>query len=215
MGLVIILEGIVCSGKTSLWNDLKKEYPKFVYFEEAAKLLSEQGHQLGNKTNTRTEDVLLDVYIRDFLEARERSDEGNICILDRSYLSKLTYDFVRMFQTDFDDWTLVDTMNNIREFVKPEKPTAYIYLDLDIKEAMRRSQKKRYELQTTLDEFWFLQLKNVYELLFRSLEKDVRIERIDANNSYDIVKEKVFVFIEQLLCEYSLYKNYDIRTVSV
>lgn len=203
--MIIVLEGAVCAGKTSIWKDLQKEYPEFVYFEEVAKVLADQGYQLGNESNARTEDCLLEVYMNDFQEAHRRSvEENSICVLDRSYISKLTYDFVRMFETSFDDWSLINSINVIKDVLKHSRPDVYIYLDLDIEEATRRSLEKKRELQTTLDRFWFKQLKNAYELFFSSIDSIVPIRRIDANEKYDNVKENVIALIKQLLREQSL-----------
>ena len=182
--MIIAIEGIDGSGKTTIANFLKKELERLGYKVE---LLKEPGDSVWGKKlkNSLRKRLPPDEELKLFILDRKYNVEkfilpalksGRVVILDRYYYSTLAYQGALGFD--------INSIKKQNESFAP-KPDLVIILDVDPSKATTRIKKKR-----ELNEFERIDYLNKVRKLFLSI-KDDNIVVVNANKDLESVKDEV------------------------
>jgi len=193
-GLLVSVEGIDGSGKTTLCKNIVK---KFKQKGVNVYLTKEPGdNPIGVLHRSLSKDLTVSPYVRALISSANRYYEndlikqllnlGYLVISDRYYLSGLAYHHA--------DGVSMDWYASVNE--KVLKPHLVLFLDIDLKVALLRLGKSR--------DFWdrndFLgRVKKSYELAIDYLSKSgVQIKRLDGNSTQEEVMMKAYDIIEDM-----------------
>lgn len=170
--MIIVLEGITCSGKTTYFELLKKDYPEFVFMPEVATILARKGYEIAERTSEETEKKIIEAYIENHIEAVEQSKKGKICVFDRNYISALTYSYVRWIQSGFTDGIIKMQAEKIQELKKEyDAPDYYIHLMVGASTAVSRTYKRNDpSIATNLDPTFLTLMEKFYSQIMHNLE---------------------------------------------
>jgi len=184
--MLVTLEGLDGSGKTTVWNALVDDYPDAVHTREPTE--SWYGEAVYRSITDETADPLAELFLytadhADHLSrvVRPALTEGRLVISDRYSDSRYAYQGA----------TLVDELDRPMEYVQSihepftRTPDLTFYLDIDPETAAERSGKtNKFEQADYLE-----QVSNNYEQLIANDPE--RFVRVDATRSPEAVCERV------------------------
>lgn len=204
VGQVIVIEGLTGAGKSIIFDRLKSIYPQFDFFGEVATSLAKQGCKLGDQTEDKTEQILIDRYIELSRQVSKSKSQGKICILDRNHISKLTYDYVHGISVgNFS--RLIEALSAFEQCVRPD---CYIQLKIDSVVAHNRIAAKDVNLRTNYTIKKLRLLQDSYIPIFLFKEKHIPIIVDTTTLSISDVLSEVKDIIDQFLQkENKVYSN--------
>ncbi len=196
LGKCFALEGLECSGKTTLFKNLQKKYTNTnVAFipEAAAHFFNKYENNLNG--NSAVEVGFMTFNAIAFDKAYTCINEGYNVIFDRSWLCQLVYSQARtLLNADYNFNTKY--IEYQEEFFKDYYPevfenTIVVYLDLPMDIILNRKSKSisRHPNQQKFDEEWLKKVYTIYKSRLSKAQKDgVKVEII---NSYKPIEEVV------------------------
>lgn len=179
--MLITLEGIDGSGKTSTWEELQNTFPDFVFTREPTNTW--YGDSVYRSVEDDDSDSLAELLLytadhRNHLESviEPAIANGNVVISDRYYDSRCAYQAV----------TLSDTLENPLDYIQSihhpwtRIPDKTIFLDVKPKTSVERSEKaNKFEQVNYLD--------NVYRQYKRIIDENPdRFVVVDSSEGRDI-----------------------------
>jgi dTMP kinase len=184
--MLVTLEGLDGSGKTTVWNALGDAYPDAVHTREPTE--SWYGEAVYRSINEESADPLAELFLytadhADHLSrvVRPALSEGTLVISDRYSDSRYAYQGATLAGQ------LDEPMAYIQSIHEPftRRPDLTFYLDLDPETAAERSGKtNKFEQATYLE-----QVRDNYEQL---IDADPgRFVRVDATQSPEDVSEQI------------------------
>ncbi|WP_135853750.1 dTMP kinase [Halorussus salinus] len=194
--MLITLEGLDGSGKTTVWEVLREEFPEFVFTHEPTDTW------YGEAVNRSMEDDDTDPLAELFLftadhaahlseTVRPALDEGKVVVSDRYSDSRYAYQAVSI------EGAVKRPLEYIRGVHQPwtRPPDATLYFDVDPETGAARSgATNKFEQAAFLS-----QVESNYERL-RNAEPE-RFVRIDASRSPEEVIDSAVDVVERLLSE--------------
>ncbi|MGZ0746603.1 dTMP kinase [Haloparvum sp. AD34] len=193
--MLITLEGLDGSGKTTVWEALHSSHPDAVFTREPTDTW--YGEAVYRSIETDDADPLAELFLytadhaahlADTIEPALANDE--LVISDRYSDSRYAYQAATLAETDLD--RPLEYIRGIHQaFTRP--PDATIYLDLDVETAVDRSgATNKFEQRAHLEA-----VKENYERLV-SAEPE-RFVRVDATQPPEVVIDHVENAIDNLL----------------
>ena len=188
----INFEGIDNSGKTTLVNDIKKEFSETIPVYVTRELTTDVGIIIRKKLESNTMDsyekVLLfaaDRQQRYLKEMKGKLETRCIFLSDRWFFSAIAYRCAE--DSSIEDYVI--QTNKI--FIKPE---ITFYIDITASESIKRvaSSDKTYYNESFLDK-----AREVY----LSLVEKFNFIKIDGMRDYNSVKEEVFFSVNKVITE--------------
>lgn len=186
--MIIVFEGLSCSGKTTLIKSLKKDQKSVCFIDELP---------LNRSDNNPIDTNFCQINDEKKSElAMELDSEDKIVLVDRSYVSTLAYEFIKYKIYDKTEMYL-DTLNWYFSGIvtgKLIKPDKYVYIDVDEKTALRRaSENGRLQLNFA----WYTAPKHAiefYDAFYNFIEPDVPLLKIDGTLSTNVQKDLFWKF---------------------
>ncbi|MES3161272.1 MAG: dTMP kinase [Halorubrum sp.] len=187
--MLITLEGLDGSGKTTVWEALHDVYPDAVFTREPTD--SWYGDAVARSIEDEDADPLAELFLytadhADHLAntVRPALDNGSLVVSDRYSDSRFAYQAASLSASDADVTRPLEYIRGIhRAFSRP--PDATIYLDLDAKTAAERSGRtNKFEHGGYLST-----VRENYERLVEA--EPERFVRVDATQSPEVVIETV------------------------
>lgn len=168
--MIIVIEGIPGSGKTSLQKHLSKELGLFSIPEVLIK------KQTKNIPNARMQQQKW--FWENDMRKIELALKKKKAVLDRNYVSTLGYNW-----SIPDNEPLYKKLLNlyIKNINKIKKPDCYIYLDVPVKLSLKRKNRLNSKTDEWTDKKFLINYKKFYNFFFSSLEKEIQIIRVDAS----------------------------------
>ncbi|WP_423750723.1 dTMP kinase [Salinirarus marinus] len=192
--MLVTLEGLDGSGKTSIWEVLHESYPDAVFTKEPTE--SWYGEAVLRSVDDDDADPLAELFLytadhADHLSrvVRPALDEGALVISDRYSDSRFAYQAATLSATDVDR-----PLEYVREIhaAFSRTPDATIYFDVDPETAVDRSgATNKFEQLDYLRE-----VRSNYERLIAA-EPD-RFHRVDATQPLADVVDDVLALVERL-----------------
>lgn len=190
--MIIIIDGVVGAGKTTLAEKLGEVLNIPVYFE----LQSQTTYNLLEefyKDKKRWSFALQVHFLNErFRMIKEIHDKG-IGILDRSIFgdrifASMLYEDGYMTKDEFD--TYYSLLNNILQYVS--NPDILLYIDCDLETAMERIDIRGREMEQLVDEYYWKRLNEKYTDWYKeyNLSKKIGIDAksYHPKNEGDIIK---------------------------
>lgn len=195
--MLVTLEGLDGSGKTTAWESLADRYPDAVFTREPT--TSWYGEAVSRSINTDSADSIAELFLytadhADHLSRviRPALAEDSLVISDRYSDSRYAYQGATLAESRIEE--PMAYVQSIHEpFTRP--PDLTIYLDIDPETAAARSGKTNKFEQTT----YLQQVADNYDQLIAA-EPD-RFVRIDATQSPETVCEQVAAAIDEARSE--------------
>lgn len=199
---MIVVDGVVGAGKSTLANILVKEWG-FTLFEEpvANNPILEKFYHDRKRYSFSLQVFFLNQRFRHIKEASKLTN----AVLDRSIygdviFAKMIYDCGEMTTEEFDLY--VDLYENMIEHCKP--PKLMIYLEISVDEAIRRIQKRGREYEQMVEREYWEQLNRCYSDYFRQYSFSpllkINVDQLDfENNESD--RKYVLSLIDRKLSE--------------
>jgi dTMP kinase len=192
--MLVTLEGLDGSGKTSLWEVLRESYPDAVFTREPTE--SWYGEAVMRSVGDEDADPLAELFLytadhADHLSrvVRPALDEGKLVVSDRYSDSRFAYQAATLASTDVDA-PLAYVRDIHAAFSRP--PDATIYFDVDPETAVERSgATNKFE---QLD--YLRDVRANYERLIA--DDPDRFHRVDATQSLSDVVDDVLSLAERL-----------------
>jgi dTMP kinase len=193
--MLVTLEGLDGSGKTTVWESLREVYPDAVFTREPTD--SWYGEAVARSIDTDDADPLAELFLytadhADHLSrvVRPALADGNLVVSDRYSDSRYAYQGATLADSAVDD--PLDYIQSVHEpFTR--QPDLTVYLDIDPETAAERSGKTNKFEQTDYLE----RVRANYERLIDSDPE--RFVRVDATQSPDTVFEAVADRIDDAL----------------
>jgi len=193
--MLLTLEGLDGSGKTTAWRALRDRYPSAVFTREPTD--SWYGEAVARSIDADDADPLAELFLytadhADHLNrvVRPALDDGSLVVSDRYSDSRIAYQAATLADSPIDD-----PFDYVRSIHEPfsRKPDATLYFDLDPETAAERSGgTNKFE---RVDH-----LRAVREQYERLLAADLeRFVRIDAAQSRAAVLDDVMTAVERLV----------------
>ncbi len=188
----INFEGIDNSGKTTLVDDIKKDFFETIPVYVTKELTTDVGlmirKKLGSNTMDSYEKVLLfaaDRQQRYLEEMKEKLKTRCLFLSDRWFFSAIAYRCAE--DPSIEDYV----MQTNRIFIKPE---ITFYIDITASESIKRvaSSDKTYYNESFLDK-----AREVY----LSLVEKFNFIKIDGMRDYNLVREEVFRSVNKIITE--------------
>ena len=184
--MLVTLEGLDGSGKTTVWNSLNDDYPDAVCTREPTN--SWYGEAVYRSINEETADPLAELFLYTADHANHLSDrirpaleDGKLVISDRYSDSRYAYQGATL-EDEVDE-----PMAYIQSIHEPftRRPDLTFYLDIDPETAAERSGKtNKFEQATYLET-----VRDNYEQLIAADPE--RFVRVDASQSPKAVYEQI------------------------
>jgi dTMP kinase len=192
------LEGLDGSGKSTVVEAIKEEYPNAVATAEPSELWT--GKQVRKCLSDKSVEPLTDFYffmgdrVQHIEETVRPADEqGKLVVSDRYTDSTRAYQPIALGQSDhFDSQTAAKLF--IEQTMAPwdYEPDMTIYLDISVDTALERCDEgEKYEKREFLE-----QVKENYDALVES--ESERFIVIDGEQSKDAVKREVLSYLDLL-----------------
>ncbi len=196
--MLVTLEGLDGSGKTTVVDALARDFPEAVRTREPTD--SWYGEAVNRSIDNDTADPLAELFLYVADHAAHLSEvvlpalqEESLVISDRYSDSRYAYQGVTLSNTDLDD-----PMAYIQSIHEPftRKPDLTFYLDIDPQTAARRSGRtNKFEQACYLEE-----VRQNYEQLINA--EPSRFVRIDATQPVETVFQRID---QQIMSEISQY----------
>lgn len=190
-GKFFALEGLECSGKTTLFNALKNELKdkNVVFIEEAAWRFSKLSPEIYKDKESMEIAYMLDNAIT--IHGVDRLIKKNMnAIMDRSWICQLVYAKTRKQLNSRYNFNIsyIEKHEKILGFLYPEalKDTVVIYLDLSIASILRRGEEsnKNHHRKEEFNEEWLKTARAYYKKNLEKLIKiGIKVEYINAEKS--------------------------------
>jgi thymidylate kinase len=195
LGKCFALEGLECSGKTTLFKHLQKKYTNtnIAFIPEAAAHFFDK-YETNLNGNSAVEVGFMTFNAIAFDKAYTCMNEGYNVIFDRSWLCQLVYSQARaLLNADYNFNTKY--IEYQEEFFKDYYPevfenTIVVYLDLPIDAILKRKSKSisRHPSQQKFDEEWLKKVYEIYKARLNNAQKDgIEIEIINSNKPVEEV----------------------------
>ncbi len=189
LGKCFALEGLECSGKTTLFNHLQKKYANtnIAFIPEAAAHFFDK-YETNLNGNSAVEVGFMTYNSIAFDKAYTSINEGYNVIFDRSWLCQLVYSQARaLLNSDYNFNTKY--IEYQEEFFKDYYPevfenTIVVYLDLPIDAILKRKFKStnRHPNQQKFDMEWLNNVYMIYENRLNKAQKaGLKVEIINSD----------------------------------
>lgn len=197
LGKCFALEGLECSGKTTLFNHLKTKYDNtnIAFIPEAAAQFFDK-YETNINGNVAVEVGFMTFNAIAFDKACSCINKGYNVILDRSWLCQLVYSQARaLFNPDYDfNINYIKYQEEIFKDYFPEifENAIVVYLDLPIDSILERQSAStcRHPNQQNFDEKWLRKVYDLYKVRLKNAEKNgIIIEIIDSNRGIEKVAQ--------------------------
>lgn len=189
LGKCFALEGLECSGKTTLFKHLQKKYTNtnIAFIPEAAAHFFDK-YETNLNGNSAVEVGFMTFNAIAFDKAYTCINEGYNVIFDRSWLCQLVYSQARaLLNVDYNFNTKY--IEYQEEFFKDYYPevfenTIVVYLDLPIDTILKRKSKSisRHPNQQKFDEEWLKKVNVIYKNRLNKAQKaGLKVEIINSD----------------------------------
>jgi dTMP kinase len=193
--MLITLEGLDGSGKTTAWRALRDHHPEAVFTREPTD--SWYGEAVARSIDDDDADPLAELFLymadhADHLDRviRPALDDGSLVVSDRYTDSRVAYQAATLA-----DSSIPDPFEYVRSIHAPvsRPPDATLYLDVDPETAAERSGRtNKFERVA--------HLRTVSDGYERLLDADPeRFVRIDAQRPRDVVVDDVTAAVDRLI----------------
>jgi len=192
--MLLTLEGLDGSGKTTAWRALRDRYPSAVFTREPTD--SWYGDAVYRSIDDDDADPLAELFLytadhADHLSrvVRPALDEGSLVVSDRYSDSRIAYQAATLA-----DSPLADPFEYVRDLHEPfsRSPDATLFLDVDPETAAERSgETNKFERADYLRD-----VRAQYERLIDADPE--RFVRIDATQTREAVLNDVFAAVDRL-----------------
>lgn len=201
-GSLVTIEGIDKSGKTTVLNELKQQFPNAVFTKEPNdnEWTGAEVRDVLEGRSSASEFATFAMFLADHLNHIEtvigpELSDGNLVVCDRYIDSRYAYQQVSLEDTVESDDSL-DWVQSLHEgeYTSTIKPDLTILLDISVEESMRRKgddPAERFEKKEFLTK-----VRDNYRRL--SVEESERFVVIDAEQSKERVKTEVTESIKNL-----------------
>lgn len=191
LGKCFALEGLECSGKTTLFKHLQKKYTNtnIAFIPEAAAHFFDK-YETNLNGNSAVEVGFMTFNAIAFDKAYTCINEGYNVIFDRSWLCQLVYSQARaLLNVDYNFNTKY--IEYQEEFFKDYYPevfenTIVVYLDLPIDSILKRKSKSttRHPNQQKFDKEWLKKVDVIYKNRLNKAQKaGLKVEIINSDKS--------------------------------
>lgn len=219
LGKCFALEGLECSGKTTLFTHLQKKYANtnIAFIPEAAAHFFDK-YETNLNGNSAVEVGFMTYNAIAFDKAYACINEGYNVIFDRSWLCQLVYSQARALLND--DYNFNTKYIEFQEeFFKDYYPevfenTIVVYLDLPTDAILKRKSKSisRHLNQQKFDEEWLKKVYEIYKDRLSNAQKDgIEIEIINSDKPI----EGVAMDFDQLFRKYALNITYNSKSKTI
>ncbi len=207
IGKCFALEGLECSGKTTLFKHLQKKYrnTNTAFIPEAAAHFFDK-YETNVNGNSAVEIGFMTFNAIAFDKAYTCIKEGYNVIFDRSWLCQLVYSRARVLLNEDYNFN-TKYVEYQEEFFKDYYPevfenTIVVYLDLPIDIILNRKSKStsRHPNQQIFDEAWLKKVYEIYKARLSNAQKDgIEIEIINSDKPV----EEVYMDFDRLFRKYA------------
>ncbi|OYR51222.1 dTMP kinase [Halorubrum sp. E3] len=195
--MLITLEGLDGSGKTTVWEALQDVYPDATFTREPTD--SWYGEAVGRSMGDPDADPLAELFLltADHADHLSRTikpalADGDLVISDRYSDSRFAYQAATLEASGVDIDRPLEYIKGIHTaFSRP--PDATIYLDLDAREAAERAGRtNKFE-----QDGYLASVRENYERLIDA--EPQRFVRVDASQSPEVVIERIEELVAELV----------------
>ena len=195
--MLITLEGLDGSGKTTVWEALRGGYPNAVFTREPTD--SWYGDAVYRSLSDDAADPLAELFLYTADHAAHLSGtvrpalaDGDLVVSDRYSDSRFAYQAATLAESDVDIDRPMEYVRGIhRPFSRP--PDATVYLDIDARTAAERAGRtNKFE-----QDGYLAAVRENYERLIDA-EPD-RFVRVDATRSPAAVRDRVAAVVAELV----------------
>ncbi|MCJ7650945.1 MAG: deoxynucleoside kinase [Candidatus Lokiarchaeota archaeon] len=208
LGKCFALEGLECSGKTTLFNYLKEKYEKtnVAFIPEAAMHFFNK-YETNVNGNIELEVGFMTFNAIAFSKAYNCINKGYNVIFDRSWLCQLVYSQAREnINIDYNfNVEYIIYQENLLKYYFPAifNNTIVVYLDLPIETIIKRKLNSinRHPNQQNFNKEWLEKVHTIYENRLSKVHKDgIKIEMMNSNKPM----EEVFLDFDKIFRKYAL-----------
>lgn len=219
LGKCFALEGLECSGKTTLFKHLQKKYTNtnMAFIPEAAAHFFDK-YETNLNGNFAVEVGFMTFNAIALDKAYTCMNEGYNVIFDRSWLCQLVYSQARaLLNADYNFNTKYIEYQG--EFFKDYYPevfenTIVVYLDLPIDAILRRKSNStsRHPNQQKFDEEWLKKVYEIYKARLNNAQQDgIEIEIINSDRTI----EEVAMDFDRLFRKYASNIEYNSKSKTI
>lgn len=213
------LEGLECSGKTTLFKHLQEKYKNtnIAFIPEAAAHFFDK-YETNLNGNSAVEVGFMTFNAIAFDKAYTCMNEGYNVIFDRSWLCQLVYSKARaLLNTDYNFNTkYIEYQEEFFKYYFPEifENMIVVYLDLPIETILERKSKSisRHPNQQKFNEEWLTKVYEIYNLRLSNAQKNAM--EIEIINSDKPVEEVVMDF-ERIFRKYASNIKYNSKSKTI
>ena len=208
----VVFEGSTGSGKTTIIKKIKKKYDKNykvgytndidrssplynvikkMFEENALVSLNEDFNTLRYETLVQAADYL-------FLREKLYKEENDINLFDRNFSSIYSYQSV-LLENNIDDSNIF--MNNVLSCMKSgeKKVDLMVYFDINLKEALKRSEKRDKRIFTRKEKNTFKKFNDKLRDFIRYNNSEYSLLVIDSKDSEEKIIEKITSKIDEII----------------
>lgn len=192
-GILVVLEGLPGSGKTSVGRLMSSYGWKF--YPEVATTLAEKGLPVGDAGTTETDLQIFKEEIRRVREIGADLAKGFDVVLDGYFPTDLSFAYSRSQQGKSSCYvSLLEKYLQATRRGLLLKPDLYIYLDINTDVSVSRQQERHAPHLKTIDKKTLADVERHMRFMHEIFENDVPLVRVDATRSsgevfQDVVKE--------------------------
>lgn len=189
-GLLVVLEGLPGSGKTSVGRSMSSRGWKF--YPEVATTLAEKGLPVGDAGITETDLHIFKEEIRRVKHVRNDLAEGIDVVLDGYFPTDLSFAYSRSQQGKSSCYfTLLEKYVRATRKGLLLKPDLYIYLDVDREVSVTRQEERQAPHLKTIDRQTLQDVERHIRFMHEILENDVPLAVVKATRSSEEVLRDV------------------------
>jgi len=196
-GLLVVLEGLPGSGKTSVARLMISYGWKF--YPEVATTLAEKGVPVGDAGTTETDLQIFKEEIRRLREVRHDLAKGIDVLLDGYFPTDLSFAYARSQQGK--SRCYVDLLEKYLQATRKGlllKPDLYVYLDINADVSVSRQQERHAPHLKTIDRKTLGDVERHMRFMHEIFENDVPLVTVDGTRSSGEVFQDVAHQVKKL-----------------
>ncbi len=176
---LIVLEGLPGSGKTSHLKYLSRRSDKVI-------------HEIQLKVPKKASE---EFFLQNDLEKYRKVPQKGLIIMDRNYVSTLSYNFSKLLDLDFTFFKVLGWYLSSKNQGLMWQPSFYIYIKTPVSRSLKR--KKR----AAPHEIWsnpakLKMMRFFYDAFFLLMER--RVKRIDGSTSAISQQKEILSFLDEI-----------------
>lgn len=212
MPKVVIIEGLIGAGKTTILSILKEKLPNCCCIYEPVDLWESSGelsrfYQCLNNENPSSDVYKFQTYtfitrIKRIIDEVTKNPNADYYILERSIFSD-RYFFIEMLREsgklNQKDYEMYLTWWELWEKVMPIKPTHFIYLNPSVEECMKRLKGRNRDSESGVSKEYQIALKEKHDEFFGKSTESISFLNLQTDDDFRENVEsitKILKFIE-------------------